>query len=234
MPLPSIEGRGGNWSGVVRPGIRRIIWSFVGLLVAMMFLAGCTWLGAASEIASALQDAPTPTADPLDIPVLPENPTQVEIGRFSYYYNCMPCHGDHGQGLTDEWRATWVEDHQNCWARGCHSGRLGDEGFPLPDTIPAVAGVPGALDRFSSPELLYEYLKLNHPLQRPGGLPEEEYQALTAFLLAENGQELPGLPSGMQKELPLKRTAGKILAMAAAAIFAVFAGWFWLKRHGSR
>ncbi len=77
----------------------------------------------ASGAVSARQEEPAPTADPLAIPVLPEDPTQVDIGRVSYYYNCMPCHGDHGQGLTEEWRQTWVVDHRNCWDRGCHSGR---------------------------------------------------------------------------------------------------------------
>lgn len=135
---------------------------------------------------------PTPTVDPLEIPELPENPTQVDKGRVSYYYNCMPCHGDHGQGLTEEWRMIWVEDHQNCWDRGCHGGRPGDEGFPLPRTISALIGPTAGLDRFPSADDLYQYLVDTHPPQRPGALPKEEYWALTAFLLAENGRLPPG------------------------------------------
>ena len=83
---------------------------------------------------------PTPTLDRLATPVVPENPTPVDLGRQVYYLNCMPCHGDAGQGLTEEWRNVWVEDHRNCWAKGCHGGRLEDEGSPLPRTIPAVMG----------------------------------------------------------------------------------------------
>jgi hypothetical protein len=146
--------------------------------------------GTRSPVAFAQQAEPTPTADPLDIPELPENPTQIDIGRHSYYYNCMPCHGDQGQGLTDAWRATWVDDHQDCWARGCHAGRSEDGGFPIPTVVPAVVDPANALSHFPSAGALHDYLDETHPPQRPGVLPEEEYWALTAFLLAEN-QRLP-------------------------------------------
>ena len=95
-------------------------------------------------------------------------------------------YGDHGQGLTEEWRMTWVEDHRDCWNRGCHAGRAGDEGFPIATIVPAVAGVPGALADYASPSILHQYLKKTHPPQRPGSLPEEDYWALTAFLLDKN------------------------------------------------
>jgi hypothetical protein len=94
----------------------------------------------------------------------------------------MPCHGDRGQGLTDEWRATWVEDHQNCWARGCHAGRPGDQGYPLPHTIPAVIGSPPILTRFQTPSDLVDYLRRTHPPQRPGALSEADYQNVTNFI----------------------------------------------------
>ena len=81
------------------------------------------------------QPAITPTVDRLAIPVLPEHPTQVELGSSLYYYHCMPCHGDRGQGLTDEWREVWEEDHQDCWAKGCHSFRDQDEVFTIPTTF---------------------------------------------------------------------------------------------------
>jgi hypothetical protein len=131
---------------------------------------------------------PTPTPDPLAIPVLPESPTQVDIGRNLYYYHCMPCHGDRGQGLTDEWRQVWVHDHQNCWARGCHAGRIEDQGFPIPRDVPAVSGAPGVLAASQSAETVFDYLHNTHPPQRPGALAEDEYWALTAFLLYENGR----------------------------------------------
>jgi hypothetical protein len=117
-------------------------------------------------------------------PQLSENPTQVEQGAYSYFYHCMPCHGDHGQGLTDEFRMLWVPDHQNCWAPGCHVGREGDEGFPIPRTVPGLL----ALDRFPDPESLFIYLKVTHPPQRPGALEDMQYWATTAYLLSLSGR----------------------------------------------
>jgi hypothetical protein len=93
----------------------------------------------------------------------------------------MPCHGDQGQGLTDEFRALWVEDHQNCWARGCHGGKKMDEGFPIPTFVPPIAG-GDQLARFDSEQELYDYLRATHPPQYPGRLEEDEYRAI-AFIV---------------------------------------------------
>jgi hypothetical protein len=144
----------------------------------------------------------TPTPDPLGTPVMPETASQVDTGRELYFYHCMPCHGDHGQGLTDEWRAMWVEDHQNCWARGCHSGRSGEEGFPIPHDVPPVAGSPQAISRFEAPGDLFDYLVAHHPPQRPGALSEQECWALTAFLLRENNPHLVGNTVGLAGDAP--------------------------------
>ncbi len=183
----------------MEPGRDRILSLISGVLVTMVLFFGASiglwsWVGPGFSIAFAQQAEPTPTADPLDIPELPENPTQIDIGRHSYYYNCMPCHGDQGQGLTDEWRAIWVDDHQNCWARGCHAGRIEDGGFPIPTIVPAVVSPQNALSHYSSAGALYDYLIETHPPQRPGALPEDEYWALTAYLLVENRR----LPSGIE------------------------------------
>jgi hypothetical protein len=132
--------------------------------------------------------APTPTYDPLAIPVLPENPTQFDIGKNLYYYNCMPCHGDQGQGLTDEWRHVWEEDHQNCWGRGCHGGRQNDEGFPIPTNVPAVILANEGLAPYSNPQVLFIYLQRTHPPQEPGRLAEDDYLALSAYLWQANGK----------------------------------------------
>jgi hypothetical protein len=158
------------------------------LLIVVLWFLPLDVLGRQTVLAQEAE--PRPTVDPLDVPEMPDNPTQVDVGRISYFYNCMPCHGDHGQGLTDEWRLTWVEDHQNCWARGCHGGRMEDEGFPLPATIPSVAGPDNTLIRFSTPDELHDYLLRTHPPQRPGALPDDEYWALTAFMFSENGRIL--------------------------------------------
>ena len=139
---------------------------------------------------------PTPTVDRLAIPTLPANPTQLDVGKSLYYYNCMPCHGDYGQGLTDEFREIWEEDHQNCWGRGCHSGRPGEEGFPIPTTIPAVNIAAVSEQHFPSAENLYEYLRKTHPPQNPGVLKDEEYAALAEFTLSLAGRQETATKTG--------------------------------------
>jgi mono/diheme cytochrome c family protein len=151
-------------------------------------------LGALARVPSAAPPALTATPDRLAPPVLPANPSLVERGSELYWRHCMPCHGDKGQGLTDEWRAVWVSDHQNCWARGCHAGRPGDEGFPMPRAVPAVAGASGALARFRTAGDLCAYLRRTQPPQEPGRLSDAEYRALAAYLLALNGRP-PGVPT---------------------------------------
>ena len=126
--------------------------------------------------------------DRLAEPVLPASPTQVEVGHNLYYFHCMPCHGDRGQGLTDEFREVWGEDHQNCWGRGCHTGKSEMDAFYIPKSVPAVSGVSHALGASASPDELFAYLQNTQPPQRPGALTEGEYWALTAFLLHENGR----------------------------------------------
>lgn len=103
----------------------------------------------------------------------------------------MPCHGDRGQGLTDEFRSLYVED-QNCWARGCHAGRPGDQGFPIPRSVPAVISSSGDLPPFATAEQLFGYLRATHPPQYPGHLPDDEYWAISAYVLDQNHR----LPEG--------------------------------------
>jgi hypothetical protein len=159
--------------------------------------------------------------------VLPDHPTEVQVGEVVYYYNCMPCHGDQGQGLTDEFRQVWVEDHQNCWAVGCHGGRVSDEGFPIPKYVPAVSARPDQLMRFASPENLFDYLQSYHPPQRPGALAEDEYWAVTALLLYENQRlESDGRVGPQQAHLPqIEPLTGIILFAAASLLVASLLIW---------
>lgn len=138
----------------------------------------------------ALAPAPTATtmSDRLAEPVMPESPTQVDRGRSLYWLHCMPCHGDRGQGLTDEFREVWVEDHQNCWKRGCHTGTSDLASFYIPRGVPPVSGSPQALRSFETAEALVTFLRETQPPQRPGVLSDGEYWALAAFLLHENGR----------------------------------------------
>ncbi len=204
-----------------------------GLAIVVLFLV--PWMGghvlkAQGDDTSEIAAAPTPQMpmeDRLAEPVLPESPTQVDIGRNLYYFHCMPCHGDRGQGLTDEWREVWVEDHQNCWARGCHSGRSELAAFYIPRTIPAVIGSPQALGIFGTPEDLFAYLRATQPPQRPGALADEEYWALTSFLLHENGRPLPNEGS----EQTVSGT-GMVLATLAPLLALLSVTWV-ARRQGS-
>jgi len=134
--------------------------------------------------------SPTPTYDPLAVPVLPKNPSDFERGKYLYYFHCMPCHGDLGQGLTSDFRSVW-EEHSNCWERGCHAGRPKDEGFPIPTVIPAVIGAENPLIGFRDLASLTRYLHDTHPPQRPGRLKDGEYAALAVYLWEANNRPLP-------------------------------------------
>jgi hypothetical protein len=201
-----------------------------GLALATLFLlpwAGSRVLGAQQADNPQTVAAPTPQMpmeDRLAEPVLPESPTKVDIGRNLYYFHCMPCHGDRGQGLTDEWREVWVEDHQNCWARGCHTGRSELAAFPIPHAIPAVIGSPQALAAFQTAEDLFAFLRETQPPQRPGALADPEYWALTSFLLHENGRPLSEDVSGTAPS-----TVG--LAFATMAPLLAMLSVAWLARR---
>jgi hypothetical protein len=98
----------------------------------------------------------------------------------------MACHGDRGQGLTDEWRAAWNPDDQNCWQSKCHAANHPQEGFKLPRYIPPVIG-QGTLARFQTAADLHAFLVAEMPWQAPGLFDEATYWQLTAFLLRANG-----------------------------------------------
>lgn len=138
--------------------------------------------------------SPTPTYDPLVEPPLPENPTEFELGRSLYWHWCMPCHGDHGQGLTDEFRAIWEPDHQNCWERGCHGGQGLEEGFPIPTVVPGIVNETH-LAHFGVVQELSSFLEKTHPPQSPGILESREYRAIAHFVFSMNGRSLIGIPA---------------------------------------
>jgi hypothetical protein len=133
--------------------------------------------------------SPFPTFDPLVETPLPPNPSELELGENLYWHWCMTCHGDKGQGLTDEFRSVWEPDHQNCWARGCHTGRRDDLGFPIPTIVPAIVE-SGHLSQFESSQVLADYLKATHPPQSPGILNDEEYHAIAFFVFSMNKRSI--------------------------------------------
>lgn len=145
-------------------------------------------------VAKQVYVSPSPTYDPLVEPPLPENPTEFELGRNLYWHWCMTCHGDRGQGLTDEFRAIWEPEHQDCWESGCHAGRPGDGGFPIPTVVPALVDETH-LAQFASVQELSNFLKATHPPQSPGILRSGEYHAIALFVLTMNGRPGIDIPS---------------------------------------
>lgn len=133
------------------------------------------------------EPTPFPTAEVswLRLPDLPASATQADVGAEVYRLVCSACHGNVGQGLTEDWIATWDPASQNCWQSHCHHANHPPEGFLLPRYVPPVIG-DQALVRFQTAQDLKQYIHENMPWHRPGSLTEEEYLQLTAFLLREN------------------------------------------------
>lgn len=107
---------------------------------------------------------------------------------------CSTCHGDKGQGLTLEWRLTWPETHQNCSTPKCHGRQHPPDGFEIKNNYaPAVIGT-GTLTRFRTAQALFTYISTTMPMHAPGSLTQDEYWALTAFLLAAHGVPADNVP----------------------------------------
>lgn len=126
------------------------------------------------------------TPDRLAEPTLPASPSQADRGAQVYWLSCLPCHGDRGQGLTDEFRELYPPEDRNCWMSGCHGKRPYPNGFSVPTQIAAVIG-PETLAKFPTAANLRGYIFAAMPFWRPGSLTEEESWQVTAFLLRENG-----------------------------------------------
>jgi len=107
------------------------------LIVFMVLLAS---LMVVTMRVQAQEPQPTPTADRLAQPTLPATPSQADLGAVEYWFACMVCHGDRGQGLTEEWRAASGPDDMNCWQSRCHASNHPPEGFKLPLYAPMVIG----------------------------------------------------------------------------------------------
>lgn len=155
---------------------------------ALLIAAGLFQEGTA--LTAQLQATAVATLSPLERlaePTLPAAPSQADRGAQTYWLMCLPCHGDHGQGLTAEFRETYPPEEQYCWERGCHGERPYDSGFKLPMQIPALIGPQAALGKFTTAATLQAYIKAAMPYWKPGSLTEEESWLVTAFLLRENG-----------------------------------------------
>jgi cytochrome c len=156
--------------------------------VALLIAASLFQEGTALSVE--LQSTPSATLSPFERlaePTLSAAPSQADHGAQTYWLLCLACHGDRGQGLTDEFRETYPPEEQYCWERGCHGERPYDFGFKLPMQIPAVIGPEAALGKFTTAARLNAYIKAAMPFWKPGSLTEEESWLVTAFLLRENG-----------------------------------------------
>lgn len=187
---------------------------------------------------SAQADA-TATPNRLAQPTLPASPSQADYGAQVYWLTCLPCHGDKGQGLTDEFRTTYPPEDRYCWERGCHGERPYEQGFTLPQKVPAVIG-RGTLAKFSDAAQLNAYIRAAMPFWRPGSLTEEESWRVTAFLLRQNslwdGVELDASNasavkiSGGAAFLARQRQGGILLWVIGAGIFLLLMSMFILKK----
>ena len=127
-----------------------------------------------------------PTPDRLAEPTLPVAPSQADRGSQGYWLSCLPCQGDKGQGLTDEFRAVYPPEDQYCWERGCHGEMPYENGFTLPMVVPALIG-QDVLAKFSDAAQLNSYTRATMPFWKPGSLTEEDAWSITAFIMRENG-----------------------------------------------
>ena len=142
--------------------------------------------------------APTSTFDAgrLAQPPTVYPPEQADNGAQTYWGMCMDCHGDRGQGLTDDWLASFPPEERDCWESGCHGPDYPENSFEIPqEGVPAIAG-SGKLARFSNAFELQRFIQVNMPLFPPGSLTEEEAWSLAAFALKLNDIQPAGLTLG--------------------------------------
>ena len=210
---------------------------FVILVVAVggMFLVFESALALSTQPTFLLAAQVTPTFDinRLTQPPTVIPPAQADNGMQIYWGMCMSCHGDHGQGLTDEWQRSFKEEERDCWGSGCHGGDAPQNSFVIPETgVPALVG-DGKLSRFSTAFELFSYIQQNMPFFRTGALSAEDAWALTAYLLRWNDRqtddyilnEINGsaIPVHRTVQLPQSEIPGTLILIGVLILAA--AGW---------
>jgi quinol-cytochrome oxidoreductase complex cytochrome b subunit/mono/diheme cytochrome c family protein len=184
--------------------ISRLLASAFAVLFWMLVLIAAPVAQASAPSQSTATATPqaTPTFDlrRLDKPVIAlDNSEQIQKGSAIYWGICMACHGDVGQGLTDEWRDAFGAEDRNCWDSECHGPDHPPQGFLIPKDklAPAVAGA-GKLARFKNAQELHDFIYANMPWWDPGQLTDEESWQVTAYIL--------GLQKVMPKQFELADT----------------------------
>ena len=163
------------------------------ILVMMGFFSASTLVNA--SLAGQPSITPTPTFDKSRLDPQPTvfPPSQADIGAQTYWGMCIDCHGDRGQGLTEEWKGSFALEDRDCWASGCHGEDFPKNSFAIPTTgVPAVAGL-GALARFSNALELWEFIREFMPLFPAGSLTDEEAWSLVGYVMRLNERPLVGL-----------------------------------------
>lgn len=170
----------------------------IALSMALVVLTGYFQPVSAEETPDSFLQV-TPTPDRLAEPTLPVVPSQADLGAQLYWLHCMACHGDRGQGLTDEFRTLYPPEDQNCWESGCHGARPYEEGWTLPDKVPPVND-PGLLEKYGSAEGLFSFVRSAMPWQARGSLGDESYARIVAFLLREQGADADRLDGSLSPD----------------------------------
>ena len=163
--------------------------SAVILLVFFAFAASIVSTGAAAQTINSTPSPIAPTFDPTRLAQPPTvmPPAQADNGVQAYWSMCKSCHGDSGQGLTDEWRESYGAEIRDCWQSGCHGSDHTENTFEIPSTgAPAIIGA-GKLARFTNAHELQKYIHEKMPYSPAGSLTEELSWELTAFLLHRTG-----------------------------------------------
>ena len=185
---------------------------------------------------------PTPFCNPTATP-----PTQGGHGHDLFYIYCMPCHGDVGQGLTDEFRLRqYPPEDTNCWKSGCHGERPYDNGFKLPHTVPALIGA-NTLTKFATARNMYDFMRTAMPFNKPGSLSQEQYLQVLAFLLEQNHivpegarleadtlQNIVLRPGATPAPQPQTSTNNLPLLLGGAIIALIVGLALWLRRRWRR
>jgi len=189
------------------------VWAAITVIVMM----GVSSWSAPHTVAPMQQAAPTATSimssprssDGWIILDLPPDASQLEVGAEIYRLVCKACHGDKGQGLTDEWRSTWAPEDQNCWQSKCHAANHPPDGFVMP-VAPAVVG-SAAMAGFSTASDLHKFISTFMPWQDPGHLTEEQKWQVTAYILKLNNID-PGPELNAQTASRIKLGQGTVQA----------------------
>lgn len=168
----------------------QIPFPFLSVLILVATLGISSWRSPGTVVPlqeatpTAVPGAAAPTEDSWIIIDLPPDATQLEYGEEVYRLVCKACHGDKGQGLTDDWRAQWEPEDQNCWQSKCHALNHPPDGFFIPP-VPAVVGEP--IKAFGNAMSLYTYNHYAMPWHDRGSMTEKESWSVTAYILQING-----------------------------------------------